>query len=152
MENTELKVDLATQAILDKLEQGTPLTEEEIQKVKYHESKQEQVALDRIIRGVNDVFVKDYVFEEFGGLALTIKIKAPNALEQGRINAVRENFVGGVGTMLNSFTYVSYHTLAVLEVCGIDVPKELNPKDIYNLGIVYKIGVDFAEWLSRFQY
>lgn len=152
MENTETYQDLEIKEIIEKLNNGVKLTDEEVNKIKYHEAQDEKVALDRIVRGVNDIYEKEYNFEDLGGLKLKVKIKAPNALEQGRINAVRENFVGGTGTMLNSFTYVVYHTFALLQVCGIDVPKELEPENVYNLNIIYKIGTDFGDWLDRFQY
>lgn len=152
MENTETYQDLEIKEIIDKLNNGIKLTDEEVNKVKYQEAQEEKVALDRIVRGVNDIYEKEYKFEDIGGLELKVKIKAPNALEQGRINAIRENFVGGTGTMLNSFTYVVYHTFALLQVCGIDVPKELDPENVYNLNIIYKIGMDFGDWLDRFQY
>lgn len=152
MNNNELTVQEEVNELIRKLERGEKLTDDEVNKVKYHQVEEERTALDKIVRGVNDVFIKDYKFEDYGGMELAVRIKAPNALEQGRINSVRENFVGGTGTMLNTFTYIVYHTLALLEVCGIDVPTELKPENVYNLNIVYKIGVDFAEWLDRFQY
>lgn len=152
MENVETVQNAEIKEIIAKLDKGVKLTDEEVNKIKYQEAEKEKSALDRIVRGVNDIYEKEYKFDDLGGLELKVKIKAPNALDQGRINAVRENFIGGTGTMLNSFTYVVFHTFALLQVCGIDVPKELEPENVYNLNFVYTIGVDFADWLDRFQY
>lgn len=138
--------------LLKRLDDGEKLTDEEVNKVKYFQDKEEKKVLDKIVKGVNDIFIKEYKFADMGGLTFTIKIKAPNMLEQGRINEVRERLLGGTSTMQTNFNYVVYNTLALLEVCGIDVPKELDPSDLYNPHIPYQIGEDFAEWLDRFQY
>lgn len=144
--------DYEMEELFAKAERGEELTEQEINAIKYQENKEEKVALDKIVRGINDTFVKDYKFEDYGGLQLTVKIKAPNAIEQGRIHQIRERYLGGTGTMVNSFTYLVYHTFGLLEVCGMDVPVELKPENVYNMNVIYKIGVDFADWLDRFQY
>lgn len=152
MDNNETFQNAEIRALFEKLDRGEKLTDEEVNKIKYHQSEKEKTALDKIVRGVNDIYVHEYTFEDYGGLEITVKIKAPNAIEQGKINAVRENFLGGTGTMVNTFTYVVFHTFALLQVCGIDVPKEIEPENVFNMNIIYKIGVDFADWLDRFQY
>src|SRR5690606_12124213 len=102
--------------------------------------------VDRIIRGVNDTFEKDYNFEDMG-LKFTIKIKAPNALEIGKIQARLSAYLGGMNNYASEYMIVAYQTLATLRVTGIDVPKELEKdEDIYNLDVLYIIGRDFQQW------
>lgn len=152
MTTNNMQETLELEELRAKAERGEALTDEEVKKLKYQDVKEEKVALDKIVRGINDMYVKDYKFEDYGGLTMTVKIKAPNAIEHGRIHQIRERYLGGTGTMVNSFTYLVYHTFGLLEVCGVDVPKELEPENVYNMNIIYRIGVDFADWLDRFQY
>jgi hypothetical protein len=116
------------------------------------ETKIEQKkAIDRIIRGVNDTFIKDYDFEDLG-LKFTIKIKAPNALEIGRIQAKMSAYLGGMNNYASDYMITVYQTLAALRVVGTEIPKELEKdEDIYNLDIIYQIGIDFQEWLNSFR-
>lgn len=116
------------------------------------ETKVEQKkAIDRIIRGVNDTFEKDYRFEDLG-LKFTVKIKAPNALEIGRIQAKMSAYLGGMNNYASDYMITVYQTLATLRTTGIDVPEELaKDEDIYNLDIIYQIGIDFQEWLNTFR-
>lgn len=117
------------------------------------EKKVEQKkVIDRIIRGVNDVFVKEYNFEDLG-LHFTIKLRAPNALEIGRIQARMSAYLGGMNNYASEYMILVYQTLATIRTTGIDVPKELeNDEDIYNLDILYQIGLDFQEWLNNFRF
>lgn len=113
--------------------------------------KDQKQVIDRIIRGVNDTFVKDYDFEDMG-LKFTIKIKAPNALEIGRIQAKMSAYLGGMNNYASEYMIVVYQTLATLRTTGVDVPKELaKDEDIYNLDILYTVGMDFREWLDNFR-
>ncbi|MCB5366917.1 hypothetical protein [Collinsella aerofaciens] len=114
--------------------------------------KEQKKVIDRIIRGVNDTFIKDYNFEDLG-LKFTIKIKAPNALEVGKIQARMAAYLGGMNNYVSEYMVIVYQTLATLREVGIDVPKELaKDEEIYNLDILYQIGVDFQEWLNSFRY
>ncbi|QDP42860.1 tail assembly chaperone [Bacillus phage vB_BmeM-Goe8] len=114
-------------------------------------SLQKKKAVDRIVRGVNDTFIKDYTFEDLD-LKFTIKIKAPNALDIGKIQARAAAYLGGMNTYLDNYTNTVYQTLATIRTTGVEVPKELaNDEDIYNLDILYQIGVDFKQWLDNFR-
>lgn len=113
--------------------------------------KDTKEVVDRIIRGVNDTFVKDYDFEDMG-LKFQIKLKAPNALEIGKIQARMSAYLGGMNNYSSEYMLIVYQTLATLRVTGIDVPKELaKDEDIYNLEILYVIGRDFQQWLNNFR-
>lgn len=131
--------------IVEGFKQMTPEERENEVKV-----EQKQV-VDRIIRGVNDTFTKDYKYEDLG-LNFTIKMKAPNALEIGRIQARMSAYLGGMNNYASEYMITVYQTLATLRTTGIDVPKELaKDEDIYNLDIIYQIGIDFQEWLNNFR-
>lgn len=118
---------------------------------KVKEQKDQKKAIDRIVRGVNDTFEKEYKFDDLG-IKFTIKIKAPNALEIGRIQAKLAAYLGGMNNYSSEYMIVVYQTLSALRITGIDVPKELEKdEDIYNLDILYTIGRDFQQWLNNFQ-
>ncbi|QIW88684.1 tail tape measure protein [Bacillus phage P59] len=112
--------------------------------------EQKQV-IDRIVRGVNDVFEKDYDFKDLG-LKFTVKVKAPNALEIGKIQARLSAYLGGMNNYASEYMIVAYQMLATLRVTGTEVPKELEKdEDIYNLDILYIMGRDFKQWLDNFR-
>lgn len=137
--------------LLEKVENGEKLTDEEINRLKYETNEEEISQIDRIIRGVNDVFVKEYDFKEYG-LNFTIKIKAPNVKEQGKIQGRREAYLQGMGLAVSPFYYNAFDALATIRVCGVEVPKELqNDDDIYNMYILIEIGRDFGQWLGSFR-
>jgi hypothetical protein len=113
--------------------------------------EQKQV-IDRIVRGVNDVFEKDYTFEDLG-VKFTVKVKAPNALEIGKIQARMSAYLGGMNNYASEYMIVAYQMLATLRVTGLEVPKELQKdEDIYNLDILYVMGRDFKQWLDNFRF
>lgn len=141
----ELSKDLQGFDILDEKKEETP--EEKEQK----ERQEQKQVIDRIIRGVNDTFIKDYNFDELG-LKFTVKIKAPNAIEIGKIQARTAAYLGGMNNYVSEYFLVVYNTLATLREVGIEVPKELQKdEDIYNLDILYTIGRDFQQWLDNFR-
>lgn len=108
--------------------------------------------VDHIIRGVNDTFIKEYDFKDIGW-KFTIKIKAPNALDVGKIQARVSAYLGGMNNYASEYMILVYQTLATLRVTGIDVPKELaKDEDLYNLDIVHIIGRDFQQWLTSFRF
>ncbi|AMB18652.1 tail assembly chaperone [Bacillus phage Eldridge] len=112
----------------------------------------ERKAVNRVIKGQNDVFKKKYTYTDLG-LEFTIKIKAPNAIEVGKIQARKMAYLNGMSNYTTDYFSIVYDTLAALRVTGIDVPKELaSDEDLYNLDIIYQIGVDFQQWLARFQF
>lgn len=132
---------------IDKFNNEEP-TQEEIEKKQKKDQKQ---VIDRIIRGVNDVFEKDYKFDDLG-VEFTIKIKAPNALEIGRIQARTSSYLGGMNNYASEYMLIAYQTLSAIRTTGIDVPKELEKdEDIYNLDMLYLIGRDFQQWLDNFR-
>jgi hypothetical protein len=123
----------------------TPQEREEVQK------QEEKKVIDRIIRGVNDVFVKNYNFEDFD-MKFTIKLRAPNALEVGQIQAKTSLYLNGMNNYSSEYMIVVFQTLATLRITGIDVPKELaKDEEIYNLDVLYQIGRDFQQWLNTFR-
>ena len=124
---------------------ATPEEREMEQKV------EEKKAIDRIIRGVNDVFIKDYDLTDLG-MKFTIKIKAPNALEIGKIQAKLSAYLGGMNNYASEYFILVYQALATIRVTGIEIPKELQKdEDIYNLDVLYMIGRDFQQWLNNFR-
>jgi hypothetical protein len=130
---------------LDGFNQQTP--EEREMEIK----KEQKKVVDRIIRGVNDVFEKDYNFEDLG-IKFKIKLRAPNALEVGKIKARTSAYLGGMNNYADEYTLIVYNTLSTLRTTGIDVPKVLEKdEDIYNLDILYTIGRDFQQWLNNFR-
>lgn len=130
------------------MEEKAPQTNEERQEVERRETKK---VVDRIIRGVNDTFVKSYDYDDID-VHFTIKIKAPNALEIGKIQGRLSGYLNGMNNYASDYMLTVYQTLATLRVVGIDVPKELaKDEDIYNLDIIYTIGRDFTEWLNQFR-
>ncbi|WNO29823.1 tail tape measure protein [Bacillus phage SDFMU_Pbc] len=132
----------------ENLENNTQKTSEELAVEKQFEQKK---AIDRIIRGVNDVFEKTYDFAEFDE-PFTVKLRAPNALDAGKIHSRTAVYLNGMNNYASDYFIVSYNALASLRVVGIDVPKELaNDEDIYNLDVLYTIGKDFQEWLNSFR-
>lgn len=139
------------EGLIAKLNSGEKLTDDEINALKYFNNEEEINLIDRVIRGVNDTFVKEYNFTEWK-LKFTVKIKAPNAIDQGKIQALRESYLNGMGMSVSTFIYQVYQTLATIRICGFDLPKELEKdEDIYNLNILYIIGQDFNKWLATFR-
>lgn len=138
--------------LIEKINNGEELTEKEIDTLKYLNRKEEVKHIDRIVRGVNDVFTKHYDFNKEWGVEFDISIKAPNALEQGRVIARREAYLQGVGMAVSPFHYQVYNTLATIRECGVIVPKVLETdEDIYNLHLLYAVGEDFGAWLATFR-
>lgn len=136
---------------LEDVMQGFQKEEDTPEQREVKEKEEQKKAIDRIIRGVNDVFEKDYNFEDLG-IKFTIKIKAPNAIEIGKIQARLSAYLGGMNNYASEYIVIVYQTLATLRVTGIDVPKELEKdEDIYNLDILYTIGRDFQQWLNNFR-
>jgi len=117
----------------------------------FEQRVEEKKVIDRVIRGVNDTFIKHYEFKDLG-MDFTIKVRIPNALEIGKIQARMSAYLGGMNNYSSEYFIVVYQMLATLRTTGIDVPKELaNDEDIYNTDILYEIGVDFKQWLDRFR-
>lgn len=109
-------------------------------------------AINRVIKGENDIFEKEYDIKELG-LEFKIKVRFPNALEQGRIHAKTAIYLDGTNRFMPEAIHTAYHTLAMLQVVGIDVPKFLtNDEEIYNMNVFLMIGRDLSEWMDTFQF
>lgn len=116
------------------------------------QKKEQKETIDRIIRGVNDTFVKEYDFDDIG-IKFTVKIQAPNAIEIGKIQARTSAYLGGMNNYASEYHLIVYQTLATLRVTGKDIPEELEDDNkIYNLDMLYIIGRDFQQWLDNFRY
>ncbi|AHZ10113.1 hypothetical protein [Bacillus phage Hakuna] len=124
------------------------LTREEVQEEQAQEKRQ---LIDRIMRGKNDMFIKHYNLPEYN-IEFTVHIQAPNAIESGKIQAKTARYLDGMNLYSSQYYVVVYQTLAILRICGRELPEYLEKdENIYNLDILYLIGVDFAEWLSTFR-
>lgn len=147
--------DKEIKELREKHENGEKLTEQESKALHEDDKKQQIKDIDYIIHGTNDTFVKDYNFLD-DDKTLRIEIKAPNILEEGRINGLREQYLTGMGQAQNTFYYNAFDGLAVLRICGKNLPKELKTDDqIYGtdtmLDWLATIDTDFYNWLSRFR-
>lgn len=133
-------------------ENGEKLTEDEAAALHKNDNEKTIKDIDSIIRGVNDVFEKDYSFNE-DNIKFTIKIKAPNIVQAGKIEALREQYLNGMGLSQTAFIFNAYDALATIRICGIDVPKELAvDENIYQPALewLYEIDGDFNDWVARF--
>ncbi|AXH71126.1 hypothetical protein BSP36_081 [Bacillus phage BSP36] len=128
------------------------LMKEKTQEERELEQKVEQKkVIDRIIRGVNDTFEKRYDFPELGE-SFVIKLRAPNALDTGKIQAKVSAYLQGMNNYASEYIVRVYTALACIRVVGVEVPELLaDDEKIYNLDILYKIGVDFQRWLDNFR-
>lgn len=117
------------------------------------EQKEKEMKLaERVIRGHNDVFKKDYNIKELG-LEFTIGIRFPNAIEQARIQARAERYLDGLGTLMSPSILQSYRMLATIRECGTYIPGFLEKdEEIYNLQILNIISSDFIAWMDTFRY
>lgn len=135
-----------------KAENGEALTDEESSALHKEDNLNTIKDVDSIIRGYNDKFVKQYHFNE-DKINFTIKLKVPNIVEAGKIEALRERYLDGMGLSQTNFVYNAFDALATIRVVGEDVPKELaKDSDIYTPALewLFQIDVDFTEWMARF--
>lgn len=108
-------------------------------------------AIDRVIKGVNDIFEKEYKIEHLNK-EFKLKVKYPNSLEQGKILARTSLYLEGMNRWMPENIYLAYNTMSMLKVCGVDVPDFLlKEEEIYDMGIFLVIGRDLEEWMGRFQ-
>lgn len=124
---------------------------DELQELKRKKEQEQDNTISKVIRGVNDVFEKYYNFEEIQ-LAFNIKLRVPNALEQGTINAMRSNYLGGMDLYQSDEIYKAYQMLATIQVVGVEVPDELSdPEKIYNLIPLVRVYDDWIDFLGTFR-
>ncbi|WCS69959.1 hypothetical protein Goe27_00810 [Bacillus phage vB_BsuM-Goe27] len=115
------------------------------------ERAEQKKVIDRIIRGVNDTFEKKYDFPELD-LSFRIKLRAPNAVEVGKIQARLAAYLDGMNNYASGYVIRVFTALACIRVVGVEVPEILEDDEkIYNLDILYKIGEDFQRWLDNFR-
>lgn len=124
---------------------------DELQELKRKKEQEQDNTVSRVIRGVNDVFEKYYNFKEIK-LDFNIKLRVPNALEQGTINAMRSNYLGGMDLYQSDEIYKAYQMLATIQVVGVEVPDELSdPEKIYNLIPLIRVYDDWIDFLGTFR-
>lgn len=128
------------------------MTPEEIEELKYKTRKEKEQTVAKVIKGVNDVWEKEYNFKELG-LHFKVKVRFPNAREQGRIFALRSSFLGGMDMYQNDDVIQAYQMLATLQEVGEEVPKEFRDvEEIYNLYPLKVMYLDWIEFLNTFRY
>ena len=111
----------------------------------------EQVdTLHELIRGHNDKFDKEYFFKETGQ-RFRIQVRYPSFTEKGRINALREEMLVGTGKYQPEGIALIFQTVALLEICGIDVPPYFSKDGSPREDFLYKIGVDLENWVYSFR-
>lgn len=122
------------------------------EEIAQEQSDKQEVVLNKIIQGVNDVFEKDYNFEELD-LKFTIKARLPNVKEQTRIRNLTDDLLDGRSLETADAIYYQYFMLATLLVTGIDVPKMFrDPDKIYTLSPLLTVYLDFVEYANSFRY
>ncbi|WRW34688.1 tail assembly chaperone [Staphylococcus phage CF5] len=143
---------MAEETKQEEIKDVNEMTPEEIDKLKYQDRKEKEKVVNKVIKGVNDVWEKEYNFEELD-LRFKVKVKLPNAREQGNIMALRSSYLNGMDAYQSDMIINAYQMLATLQEVGVEVPKEFqDPEDIYNL---YPLSVMYNDWLdfmSSFRY
>lgn len=128
----------------EKKKDVSQMTPEEIDKIKYKERQKKEQTISKVLKGVNDTWEKEYNFEELD-LHFVVKVKLPNAIEQGRIFGLRSSYLNGMDMYQTDQVIRAYQMLATLQEVGIEVPKEFqDPEDIYN---IYPLAVMYEDWL-----
>lgn len=136
----------------DKVKNGQKLTQDEAKVLHEDDTNKATEQFDYIVRGFNDMFVKEYSFDE-DKIKFTIKIKMPNIIENGKVEALRDHYLDGTALNQSVFIYNAYDALALIRVCGKDVPKELaKDENIYEPGLEWlnAIDKDYSNWAARF--
>ncbi|QYC52062.1 hypothetical protein RP15_gp027 [Staphylococcus phage vB_Sau-RP15] len=128
------------------------MTPEEIDELKYQQQKDKERVINKVIKGVNDVWEKEYNFEELD-LKFKVKIRLPNAREQGNIMALRSAYLGGMDAYQSDQVINAYQMLATLQEVGVEVPKEFrDPEEIYNLTPLAIMWDDWLDFMTSFRY
>lgn len=136
----------------NKVENGQKLTPDEAKILHEDDANQATQQFDYIVRGFNDMFVKEYNFDE-DKIKFTIKIKMPNIIQNGKVEALRDHYLDGTALNQSVFIYNAYDALALIRVCGVDVPKELaKDENIFEPGLEWlnAIDKDYSNWAARF--
>lgn len=128
------------------------MTKEEIDAIKYKQEEEQEEVLDKILKGVNDVFKKDYDFKELD-LKFSIALHIPNAIETGRILSLTSKLLDGDVFSVPKMYYDAFHMLATIMIVGDDIPKEFeDPEKVYNLDPLIIVRKDWLEFLNSFRY
>jgi len=80
-------------------EAGEKLTPVEASALREYQNDKRVKAVNMIIQGANDVWKKDYDFKE-DKVKMHIEIKYPNVVEMGRIEAMKQDYLGGLAIVL----------------------------------------------------
>lgn len=134
-------------------EKQTNINEKTAEDIAEQKDIEAQGEVSRILRGKNDVFEKEYSF--YGGdLKCKIKLKAPNAIDQGIIRSLQTSYLNGLVKFVMEEDRVIFWTLAVFNSnCAIEVPEMLSDaENVYNTTPHLTIGRDFQRWLAGFRY
>ena len=111
-----------------------------------------EAEINRVIRGKNNIFIKEYDLKEMG-LKFTLKIRFPNVIEQAKISAMVERYFEGIASYMSPALIKAYRMLSTIHVCGEEVPSIFeDDSDIYNIQLISYIAEDFNEWLDTFHY
>src|SRR5699024_7257570 len=119
----EIKKEQEVQETKEEKKDVSKMTPEEIDKLKYQDKKEKEQVINKVIKGVNDTREKEYNCEGLD-LRFKVKMKLPNAREQGNIFALRSAYLGGMDMYQTDQVIRAYQMLATLQEVGIEVPKE----------------------------
>lgn len=154
MVDTDNYTDIQTKSIKDRSDKGDNLSPEEKTVLVGKNIDEKNKLVDIIVKGQNDSFDKTYNYKE-EGVSFRVVIKAPNAIENGAILAKLQQYLVGTASTWDDYTRGCYYAIALLQVCGKEVPKMFkDPDNIYPVTFdwLYQIYLDFGEWMSRFRY
>lgn len=125
-------------------------TVKELPKKKEDKEKEVTNVFEELIRGENDIFDRTYTFKELGE-KFRIQVRYPSFLEKSRIHARREELLGGTSFQQPLAIYIITQTIAIFEVCGIDIPEYFSVNGTPRDDVIFKIGQELDVWLNSFR-
>lgn len=146
--------ELEVSSIKERQKSGSKLTDDEQAVLLGKEIDNKNEIIDIVVNGQNDTWFKHYDYSKDGGPTFDISIKVPTIGEEGRIATLVQKYLGGTAVYWDAYTTSVYHGLALIQVCGRNIPKEFaDPDKIYNVsaGYLHDINEDFVEWENRFR-
>lgn len=117
---------------------------------KEDKNKEITPVFEELIRGENDIFDRTYTFKEIGK-EFHIQVRYPSFLQKSRIHARREELLGGTSYQQPLAIYIITQTIAIFEVCGINIPEYFSVDGTPRDDIIFKIGQDLDVWLNSFR-
>lgn len=127
-------------------------TEQRAEKVEIEKKEKQARAINKIIKGENDTFEKDYDIKELG-LKFKLKVRFPNVIEQAKANAMVERYFEGLSAYMSPNLVRMYRMLSIIHICGVEVPSILSDDEaLYNVQLLGYIASDFEEWMDTFHY